>query len=570
MLQKNVYSPFRKPELSCLHALSFISLVVLILFIATTNVYSSQFTFALSQNTESDLTASSTSFPATTFSISKINLSRLELIRFPAATFSISKINLSRLELTSFPAATFFISKINFFWNASSDNIGATGYTMYKDSTQIATIPNTTYQDTGLSSPATYSYTISDYDAAGNEFGQSSASSATTLSLPANNHPVLSSVGNKSVNEGQAISFAISATDPDGDTLSYTTNNLPSGASFNENTKTFAWTPTYNQAGTYSNITFQVGDGIDIDSESITITVLHQDFTAPTITSVKADGSSTQVILSFSEPVEEASATNVSNYSIDNAISVFSASLDSDQKTVTLSTSKHVDGTSYDLTVNHITDLASIPNMIAFNTTVSYNFMDILVISNLTVKSGQIYEIVANGLQNGSTVYIDKEYIYSSVPTLMEGATYIKTANSDKGKSSPSFLTFDVNQAATVYVAHDDLSTTKPSWLTSFVDTGDDLVTMNSTLSVFTKNFFGGTITLGGDEGKVKKSMYTVIIVKYNDGGSECTDTDGDGWCIEEGDCDDDNPHVYPGHKDKKGRWGRDNVDNDCNGIIDG
>jgi serine protease len=52
--------------------------------------------------------------------------------------------------------------------------------------------------------------------------------------------------------------------------------------------------------------------------------------------------------------------------------------------------------------------------------------------------------------------------------------------------------------------------------------------------------------------------------------GSGCTDADGDGWCVEDGDCDDNDPHVYPGHQDKRGRWGRDGVDNDCNGIIDG
>ena len=49
-----------------------------------------------------------------------------------------------------------------------------------------------------------------------------------------------------------------------------------------------------------------------------------------------------------------------------------------------------------------------------------------------------------------------------------------------------------------------------------------------------------------------------------------CTDGDSDGVCLEDGDCDDDNPDVYPGHNDTKGRWGRDGVDNDCNGIVDG
>jgi len=51
---------------------------------------------------------------------------------------------------------------------------------------------------------------------------------------------------------------------------------------------------------------------------------------------------------------------------------------------------------------------------------------------------------------------------------------------------------------------------------------------------------------------------------------SQCVDADDDGFCISDGDCDDNNSHVYPGHRDTKGRWGRDGVDNDCNGIIDG
>jgi len=49
-----------------------------------------------------------------------------------------------------------------------------------------------------------------------------------------------------------------------------------------------------------------------------------------------------------------------------------------------------------------------------------------------------------------------------------------------------------------------------------------------------------------------------------------CTDADGDGWCVEDGDCNDNDRHVHPGANDTKGRWGRDGVDNDCNGIIDG
>ncbi|NOQ94341.1 MAG: hypothetical protein GQ547_06875 [Methylophaga sp.] len=48
-----------------------------------------------------------------------------------------------------------------------------------------------------------------------------------------------------------------------------------------------------------------------------------------------------------------------------------------------------------------------------------------------------------------------------------------------------------------------------------------------------------------------------------------CTDNDGDGYCSNV-DCDDTNSSIYPGHQDSRGRWGRDGIDNDCNGIIDG
>ena len=60
-----------------------------------------------------------------------------------------------------------------------------------------------------------------------------------------------------------------------------------------------------------------------------------------------------------------------------------------------------------------------------------------------------------------------------------------------------------------------------------------------------------------------------------SDGGGDppspgCTDADADGFCAEVDDCDDGDANVHPGHQDSKGRWGRDGVDNDCNGVIDG
>jgi len=91
--------------------------------------------------------------------------------------------------------------------------------------------------------------------------------------VPANQPPVLASIGAKSVQEGSALTFAISATDADNDVLTYSATGLPSGASFNAATKTFSWTPGTGTAGSYS-VTFRVQDTqAESDSETVVITV---------------------------------------------------------------------------------------------------------------------------------------------------------------------------------------------------------------------------------------------------------------------------------------------------------
>lgn len=51
-----------------------------------------------------------------------------------------------------------------------------------------------------------------------------------------------------------------------------------------------------------------------------------------------------------------------------------------------------------------------------------------------------------------------------------------------------------------------------------------------------------------------------------------CIDADADGHCAPPvgGDCNDANNKVFPGANDTRGKQGRDGVDNDCDGIIDG
>src|SRR5882724_6206253 len=71
-------------------------------------------------------------------------------------------------------------SQINLSWSASTDNVGVTGYRIYRSGSQVGTSTSTSYQDTGLSASTSYSYTVAATDAAGNVSAQSSSASATT------------------------------------------------------------------------------------------------------------------------------------------------------------------------------------------------------------------------------------------------------------------------------------------------------------------------------------------------------------------------------------------------------
>ncbi|UGV40253.1 putative Ig domain-containing protein [Methanococcoides orientis] len=92
-----------------------------------------------------------------------------------------------------------------------------------------------------------------------------------------NNAPVLFPIGDQSINETENLNFTITADDADaGDILTYTSDNLPTGATFNDSTCVFSWTPSSSQSGVYL-VEFTVSDGALSDSETISITVNNVD-----------------------------------------------------------------------------------------------------------------------------------------------------------------------------------------------------------------------------------------------------------------------------------------------------
>lgn len=71
-------------------------------------------------------------------------------------------------------------TQVNLSWTASTDNVGVTGYKIFRDGVQVGTSATTSFQNTGLSGSTTYSYTVSANDPAGNNSAQSAPAVVTT------------------------------------------------------------------------------------------------------------------------------------------------------------------------------------------------------------------------------------------------------------------------------------------------------------------------------------------------------------------------------------------------------
>lgn len=65
-------------------------------------------------------------------------------------------------------------------WPAATDNVGVTGYTVYRNGTAVGTTATTTYTDSGLTASTLYSYSVTAQDAAANMSPQSAVTSVTT------------------------------------------------------------------------------------------------------------------------------------------------------------------------------------------------------------------------------------------------------------------------------------------------------------------------------------------------------------------------------------------------------
>jgi len=160
-------------------------------------------------------------------------------------------------------------ASITFDGSASIDDNGITSYVWdFDDSDRLQQDATGVEVTHTYDTAGTYTVTLTVTDT------NSSTDSDTTIITVSevNRAPVLNPIGNRSVYEDSLLQFTINATDPDGDSLSYSAVGLPTGAALNGTSGIFTWTPANGQASSYQ-VHFEVSDGSFIDTEDITITV---------------------------------------------------------------------------------------------------------------------------------------------------------------------------------------------------------------------------------------------------------------------------------------------------------
>ena len=136
---------------------------------------------------------------------------------------------------------------------------------------------------------------------------------------------------------------------------------------------------------------------------------------------------------------------------------------------------------------------------------------------NLKARGGAAYKIVPGGFTVGTPAYTDRPYRLSSVPSELEGADLIQTANNDDNSRGASWLQFEALAPVRVWVGIDARQASAPAWVrenfvkepfTAAIDEGAKFI-------FFRQAFDAGPIEFGGntDDGREGgKGNYMVAI----------------------------------------------------------
>jgi hypothetical protein len=330
----------------------------------------------------------------------------------------IAEVNVTPNTPVSFTVTATYTGNGNLTYSASNLPVNAT---FSSDTQTFAWTPAATQAGT-----YNVTFTVSDGILTSN-------TNAAIVVSSVNQAPVITAIPNQTVTPGNQLSFEVSATDPEGKTLTYTASNLPANATFDGTSRTFRWTPTSAQSGTYT-IIFTASDGVLTTSTTATVVVSTVASTAnhaPVISPVPAQsikqGSVLKFVVKATDPDGDQvtySSTNLPvGATLNSATGVFSWSPAYDQSGNFAVSFTASDGTLKDATPTNISVVA---------TNIAPAFVSIPI---QTVLAGSNLQFTVNAVDwNHDTL------VYSA-SNLPEGATFNAATHTFSWKPADSLKT---------------------------------------------------------------------------------------------------------------------------------
>ena len=186
----------------------------------------------------------------------------------------------------------------------AADAVGVTGVQFRLDGANLGaedtTAPYSVTWNSTTATNASHQLTAVARDAAGN----SRTSTAITVTVNNNRAPTLTQPANQTSSEGSAVSLALTASDPDGNALTYSATGLPGSLAINATSGLISGTLAYTSAGAHS-VTATVSDGSLSQSRTFSWTVTNTN-RAPSLTQpanqTGLTGTAASVALTASDP----------------------------------------------------------------------------------------------------------------------------------------------------------------------------------------------------------------------------------------------------------------------------
>ncbi|HUQ12516.1 MAG TPA: glycoside hydrolase family 9 protein [Steroidobacteraceae bacterium] len=174
-------------------------------------------------------------------------------------------------------------SSVALAWDASTDDVGVTGYQVLRGATVVGTPSGLTFNDTGLAASTTYAYTVRALDASGKQSSASTAVNGTTQAVT-QDYSVGASPGTLSVARGASgsTSVAISRTNFTG-AVAMSASGLPSGV-------TVAFNPSAATTGNAVTATFTAASTATLGAATVTLTATSGSLSRSTTVSLTVTG----------------------------------------------------------------------------------------------------------------------------------------------------------------------------------------------------------------------------------------------------------------------------------------